>query len=91
MLGPAPSGTSRQDYYPPIIDPYDEKHLVMAGHEQNYLVESTDGGQTWSAINLQAGSANYADLWIQPHFAVGIQSLNGSILGLSSNPRSARP
>ncbi|HWM67292.1 MAG TPA: DUF748 domain-containing protein [Steroidobacteraceae bacterium] len=40
------------------------------------------------AINIQDGSANYADLWIQPHFAVGIQSLNGSILGLSSNPRS---
>jgi Domain of Unknown Function (DUF748) len=40
------------------------------------------------AINIQDASANYADLWIQPHFAVGIQSLNGSILGLSSNPRS---
>jgi hypothetical protein len=40
------------------------------------------------AINIQDGSANYADLWIQPHFAVGIQNLNGSILGLSSNPRS---
>lgn len=39
------------------------------------------------AINIQDGSANYADLWIQPHFAVGIQGLNGSILGLSSNPR----
>jgi hypothetical protein len=40
------------------------------------------------AINIEDGSANYADLWIQPHFAVGIQTLNGSILGLSSNPRS---
>lgn len=40
------------------------------------------------AINIQDGSANYADLWIQPHFAVGIQNLNGSILGLSSSPRS---
>jgi hypothetical protein len=40
------------------------------------------------AINIVDGSANYADLWIQPHFAVGIQSLNGSILGLSSNPNS---
>jgi hypothetical protein len=40
------------------------------------------------AIDIQDGSANYADLWIQPHFAVGIQTLNGSILGLSSNPRS---
>jgi len=40
------------------------------------------------AIDIYDGSANYADLWIQPHFAVGIQSLNGSILGLSSNPSS---
>jgi len=40
------------------------------------------------AINIVDASANYADLWIQPHFAVGIQTLNGSILGLSSNPRS---
>src|SRR5262249_58146708 len=39
------------------------------------------------AINIQDGSANYADLWIQPHFGIGIQTLNGSILGLSSNPR----
>ncbi|MFL6600030.1 MAG: DUF748 domain-containing protein [Steroidobacteraceae bacterium] len=41
------------------------------------------------AIDIQDGSANYADLWIQPHFAVGIQTLNGSIRGLSSNPRSS--
>jgi Domain of Unknown Function (DUF748) len=39
-------------------------------------------------INIVEGSANYADLWIQPHFAVGIQNLNGSILGLTSNPNS---
>ena len=39
------------------------------------------------AINILDGSANYADFWIQPNFAVGIQTLNGSILGLSSNPR----
>ncbi len=38
-------------------------------------------------ISIQEGSANYADLWIQPHFAVGIQTLNGYIRGLSSNPR----
>src|SRR5262249_32595923 len=38
------------------------------------------------AINIQDGSANYADLWIQPHFALGIQMLNGSIRGLSSDP-----
>jgi hypothetical protein len=34
------------------------------------------------------GSANYSDQWIQPHFAIGIQQLNGSIDGLSSDPAS---
>lgn len=34
------------------------------------------------------GSANYSDQWIQPHFAIGIQQLNGRIDGLSSNPTS---
>jgi hypothetical protein len=38
-------------------------------------------------ISIQDGSANYADLWIQPHFAVGIQTLNGYIRGLSSDSR----
>jgi hypothetical protein len=38
-------------------------------------------------VRIQNGSANYADFWIQPNFAVGIQGLNGSIIGLSSNPR----
>ena len=39
------------------------------------------------AIDIKDGSANYADLWIQPHFAIGIQMLNGYVRGLSSNPR----
>ena len=44
----APTGASRQDYYPPVGDPYDPNHLVMAGHEMDYLVESVDGGHTWT-------------------------------------------
>jgi len=39
-------------------------------------------------VVISNGSANYADQWIQPHFAIGIQQLNGSIDGLSSNPAS---
>jgi hypothetical protein len=39
-------------------------------------------------ITLANGSANYADLWIKPSFAIGIQSLNGKIAGLSSDPKS---
>jgi hypothetical protein len=39
-------------------------------------------------VRIIDGSANYADFWIQPNFAVGIQTLNGSINGLSSDPSS---
>ena len=45
----------RQDYYPPAVDPYDDKHLLMAGHEMNPLIESTDGGEHWSAVSTDAG------------------------------------
>ena len=51
----APSGTGRQDYYAPLIDPYDESHLLMAGHEQDFIVESMDGGQTWRNVPLDPG------------------------------------
>ena len=34
------------------------------------------------------GAANYADLWIKPSFAVGIQALGGTVTGLSSDPKS---
>jgi hypothetical protein len=39
-------------------------------------------------VVVSNGSANYSDQWIQPHFAIGIQELNGSIDGLSSDPKS---
>jgi fibronectin type 3 domain-containing protein len=50
----APGG-ARQDYYPPVVDPYDPNHLLMSGHEFDSLVQSTDGGQTWTAVNLDNG------------------------------------
>ena len=40
------------------------------------------------SVVISNGSANYADQWIQPHFAIGIQQLNGTIEGLSSDPAS---
>jgi hypothetical protein len=40
------------------------------------------------SIEVIDGSANYSDYWIQPNFAVGVQSLHGSVKGLSSNPDS---
>jgi Domain of Unknown Function (DUF748) len=39
------------------------------------------------AVRVVNGSAHYADLWIKPSFTVGIQSLGGSVGGLSSEPQ----
>jgi hypothetical protein len=41
-----------------------------------------------ASVVISNGSANYADQWIQPHFAIGLQQLNGNIDGLSSDPAS---
>jgi hypothetical protein len=38
-----------------MIDPYDANHLIMAGHEQDSIVESTNGGRNWSAVPLDPG------------------------------------
>jgi hypothetical protein len=48
-------GGARQDFYPPVVDPYDVNHLLMAGHEMNVLVESADGGQTWTSVTTDSG------------------------------------
>ncbi len=45
----------RQDYYAPVVDPYDENHLIMAGHEHDSIVESVNGGKNWSAVPLNIG------------------------------------
>jgi len=50
----APAG-SRQDVYPPAVDPYDKNHLLLPAHELNALYESTDGGQTWASITFNSG------------------------------------
>jgi hypothetical protein len=39
-------------------------------------------------IILHAGQANFADLSVQPNFATGIQSIEGTVLGLSSKTSS---
>jgi hypothetical protein len=50
----APPGASGQQFYPPVVDPYDEKHLLMTGHAQALLLESTNGGESWSALALNS-------------------------------------
>jgi hypothetical protein len=56
---PLASGTigshgTEQDLYYPQIDPYNPNHLIMTAHEQPFLFESLDGGQTWANLPLAA-------------------------------------
>lgn len=48
-------GGINQSYYPPVVDPYNQSHLLMEGHEFDSTVESQDGGQTWTAVSLNSG------------------------------------
>jgi hypothetical protein len=48
-------GGARQDYYAPVVDPYDDNHLIMAGHEHDSIVESVNGGKNWTAVPLDIG------------------------------------
>jgi uncharacterized protein DUF748 len=41
-----------------------------------------------ATVRFIKGSADYSDLWIKPSFAVGIQTLEGTVSGLSSDPKS---
>jgi hypothetical protein len=43
---------------------------------------------TVKKILLHAGAANFSDLSLQPNFATGIQSIEGTVTGLSSKPNS---
>jgi hypothetical protein len=50
----APSG-DRQDFYPPVVNPYDPNHLLMAGHHMSLIVQSVDGGRNWSSMAMADG------------------------------------
>jgi len=50
----APGG-DRQDFYPPVVNPYDPNHLLMTGHHMSLIVQSMDGGRSWSAVSMADG------------------------------------
>jgi hypothetical protein len=57
VVGPAPNDATGQQFYPPVVDPYNNQHLLMVGHGNNLFIESTDGGKTWSTVNTDPGMA----------------------------------
>jgi hypothetical protein len=50
----APGG-DRQDFYPPVVNPHDPNHLLMTGHQSSLIVQSLDGGQSWSEVPIADG------------------------------------
>ena len=44
-----------QDGYDVDVDPYDGQHLIVGFHEESGLAESSDGGETWRSVKLDAG------------------------------------
>ncbi len=45
----------RQDFYPPVVNPYDPNHLLMSGHHFSMIVQSRDGGLTWTEAPMAPG------------------------------------
>ncbi len=60
------------------------KRSASAPEKPSAATSATPFPISIGTVRIVNGSANFADLWIQPNFAVGIQTLNGSISGLSS-------
>lgn len=56
-----PPMPSTQDVYAPVVDPYNSSHLLMCAHEQNYTLQSFNGGQTWSLVNLNSTQTSGTD------------------------------
>jgi hypothetical protein len=48
-------GGDRQDFYPPVVNPHDRNHLLMTGHYLSLIVQSLDGGQSWSKVPIPDG------------------------------------
>jgi hypothetical protein len=76
------------------------KVLSAPGGSQPAPIQTVDKGEgpraapppamrmSIGAVRIVNGAANFADYWIQPNYAVNLQNMNGSILGLSSDPKS---
>ena len=64
----------------------------QSGHCQDGAVEAPAAEPAMpiaiKKIRVEAGRLDFADLSIAPHFSAGIRDLEGTVLGLSSNPSS---
>jgi uncharacterized protein involved in outer membrane biogenesis len=85
--------TTREPYARVIIAPDQSVNISRvlsntAGATAQSKGKTESTSVSIGTVRITNGSANFADFWIQPNYAVSIQGLNGSITGLSSEPRS---
>jgi uncharacterized protein DUF748 len=77
-MSPTPGAT------PPAVQ------TVQAAPDDRRAPAGNPGGMKMAigTVRISGGSANFADFWIQPNYAVSLQGLNGTVVGLSSDPKS---
>jgi uncharacterized protein involved in outer membrane biogenesis len=77
-MSPTPGAT------PPAVQ------TVQAAPDDRRAPAGNPGGMKMAigTVRITGGSANFADFWIQPNYAVSLQGLNGTVIGLSSDPKS---
>jgi hypothetical protein len=97
-----PPGSKKPASATPASQPSDGKPPQRAAHDKHAPARAGGSAQAATvaaspmtpfpvavgAVRVVSGSANYSDLWIKPSFSIGIQSLHGTVSGLSSDPRS---
>jgi Domain of Unknown Function (DUF748) len=66
----------------------DRKRVVTASQAAATAPASQGIPMSIKKIVVQASQANFADLSVTPNFSTGIQKLDGTVLGLSSKPKS---
>lgn len=51
LTGTIPEQPDAASLYSIVVDPYDPTHLITGLHEQDKVLESTDGGATWTFVS----------------------------------------
>ena len=51
LTGTIPEQPDAASLYSIVVDPYDPNHLISGLHEQDKMLESTDGGATWKFVS----------------------------------------
>lgn len=89
VIAPAPAGGAPQAATAPVhAEPATSKHSAKSAAQSAAAPAAPPMPMVINKIVLHASKANFADLSVQPNFSTGIQSIEGTVLGLSSKKNS---